>query len=66
MKYLLLSISVTSALLYGAPPHTTWTAYPGGSDSAQYSALKQVTRANVKQLEVTWTGEKGNYLSTRS
>jgi len=65
--YLFSSITLMSAFLYGAhpAPHTTWTAYLGEADSAQYSALKQVTRANVKRLEVAWTyptGEKGNYL----
>jgi quinoprotein glucose dehydrogenase len=62
-----LSIVAACALLYGADatPHSTWGAYLGGADSDQYSALKQITRANVKQLEIAWTyptGEKGNYL----
>jgi hypothetical protein len=44
---------------------TTWSAYLGGPDSTQYSALKQINKASVKQLEVAWTyatGEKVNYL----
>ena len=48
-----------------AADFTTWGAYLGGPDSTQYSALKQINKANVKQLEVAWTyatGEKGNYL----
>ncbi len=62
-----LPVASAAAFLYGAEPapHTSWLAYLGGADSAQYSALKQVTRANVKQLEPAWTyatGEKGNYL----
>src|SRR5579862_896974 len=39
---------------------TTWTQYLGGSDSAQYSSLKQITKANVKQLELVWSYSTGN------
>jgi glucose dehydrogenase len=39
---------------------TTWTQYLGGSDSAQYSSLKQITKANVKQLEIVWSYPTGN------
>ena len=39
----------------GAQDHTTWRDYGGASDSAQYSALKQITPKNVNQLEVAWT-----------
>ncbi len=40
-------------------PHTTWTEYLGGPDSTQYSALKQINKSNVKQLEVAWTFAAG-------
>jgi quinoprotein glucose dehydrogenase len=36
-------------------PYTQWTAYGGGSHSAQYSALDQINRTNVSQLQVAWT-----------
>src|SRR5262245_45186110 len=36
-------------------PYTTWTSYGGGSHSSQYSALDQINRSNVSQLEVAWT-----------
>jgi quinoprotein glucose dehydrogenase len=39
----------------GAKPFTTWTAYGGGAHSSQYSALNQINRSNVSQLEVAWT-----------
>src|SRR5687768_14868857 len=39
----------------GAKPYTTWTAYGGGAHSSQYSALNQINRNNVSQLEVAWT-----------
>ncbi len=37
----------------------TWTQYLGGSDSAQYSSLKQIAKANVKQLELVWSYPTG-------
>jgi quinoprotein glucose dehydrogenase len=39
-----------------------WPVYNGGPDGDHYSQLKQINRANVKQLKVAWsfdTGEKG-------
>jgi quinoprotein glucose dehydrogenase len=39
----------------GARPYTTWTAYGGGAHSSQYSALDQIKKSNVSQLEVVWT-----------
>ena len=39
----------------GAKPYTTWTAYQGGAHSSQYSALDQINKSNVSQLEVAWT-----------
>ncbi len=64
----ILSIAaVTVGLIFGAGERsfTTWTAYLGGPDSSQYTALKQINKSNVKQLQVAWTyatGDKGNYL----
>jgi len=45
--------------------HTTWREYGGAADGAQYSALRQVDRSNVKQLQVAWkysTGDNRKYL----
>ena len=39
----------------GTRPYTTWTAYGGGAHSSQYSALDQINKSNVSQLEVVWT-----------
>jgi quinoprotein glucose dehydrogenase len=39
----------------GAKPYTTWAAYGGGAHSSQYSALSQITKSNVSQLDVAWT-----------
>src|SRR5947209_6058460 len=38
-----------------ARPYTTWTAYSGGAHSSQYSALNQINKSNVSQLQVVWT-----------
>ena len=53
----LLPFSVIS--LAGAParkkqPYTTWSAFGGTSDSMQYSALSQISKSNVSQLEQVW------------
>jgi quinoprotein glucose dehydrogenase len=37
-----------------APDYSTWDQYLGGSDSSQYTALDQITPANVAQLQVAW------------
>src|SRR6266446_972972 len=56
------------ALLAGIPAvaqnHSTWSDYGGAADSAQYSALGQINRSNVSQLEVAWvypTGDSNKY-----
>ncbi len=43
-----------------AQNHRTWRDYGGAADSAQYSALAQITRSNVSQLEVAWTFPTGD------
>lgn len=35
-------------------PYTTWRDYLGSPDSAQYSALTQINRSNVKNLQMKW------------
>src|SRR4051812_3168025 len=42
---------------------TTWRDFLGGSDSSHYSALKQIDRTNVHQLEVAWSYSTGDDLS---
>lgn len=36
-----------------------WDAYLGGAESSQFSALTQITKDNVNQLQVAWTYETG-------
>jgi glucose dehydrogenase len=48
-----------------AQDHTTWRDYGGSADSAQYSALHQINRSNVKKLQVAWsypTGDDNRYV----
>jgi len=35
--------------------YTTWMSYGGGAHSSQYSALTQINKSNVSQLQVVWT-----------
>jgi len=35
-------------------PYTTWSAFGGTADSMQYSALTQINKTNVGQLEQVW------------
>ena len=57
-----------SCVLFGATvpataqDHTAWRDYAGASDSAQYSALKQIDRANVSKLEIAWAFPTGDGL----
>src|SRR5438309_1059332 len=59
-----LRVSVLSLPLLAAD-YTTWRDYGGAPDSMQYSALKQITRSNVRQLELAWTykvpDHRGNF-----
>jgi quinoprotein glucose dehydrogenase len=41
-------------------PHSSWRDYGGAADSAQYSALTQIDRANVGKLQVAWTYPTGD------
>ena len=44
--------------------HTTWSDYGGGSESSQYSALREINRTNVSELQIAWvfpTGDENRY-----
>ncbi|HYD23518.1 MAG TPA: PQQ-binding-like beta-propeller repeat protein [Croceibacterium sp.] len=47
------------ALPSGQFDFTGWDAYLGGADSSQFSALTQIDKDNVNQLEVAWTYPTG-------
>ncbi|MGD0221161.1 MAG: pyrroloquinoline quinone-dependent dehydrogenase [Terriglobia bacterium] len=47
-----------------AQSHTTWSDYGGGTDSSQYSALREINRTNVSKLQIAWafpTGDENRY-----
>src|SRR5579883_3018201 len=50
----------SAATLAAQQTRTTWRDYLGGSDSSHYSALKQIDKANVNQLEVAWSYDTGD------
>lgn len=41
-------------------PYTTWAEYGGGPDDSQYSALKEINRSNIAQLQQVWFYPTGN------
>jgi quinoprotein glucose dehydrogenase len=49
-----------SAAATAGPSHTSWSDFGGGPDSAQYSSLREINRANVSKLEVAWTAPTGD------
>ena len=61
-----LALAAAAALGLGAqatsPPagaYRGWPAYGGGPEGRRYSALDQINRDNVRQLEVAWTFDSG-------
>src|SRR5687768_6637572 len=51
---LLVSSGAIAATQGGPAPYTTWSDYAGSADSMQYSALDQIDRSNVTQLQAAW------------
>jgi quinoprotein glucose dehydrogenase len=57
-------VAVGSAWLSGQD-YKTWQDYGGGADSSHYVTLDQITKDNVKDLEIAWsypTGDDRSYL----
>ena len=51
--------ATTGSLPREAFDYVGWDAYLGGQESSQYTALNQITKDNVNQLQVAWTYETG-------
>src|SRR5690606_29373251 len=49
-----------SALPREAFDYVGWDQYLGGAESAQYSALAQIDKSNVGQLQVAWEYQAGD------
>jgi quinoprotein glucose dehydrogenase len=50
----------TAAAVLSAQNYKSWSDYAGTADSAQYTALTQITRDNVKNLQIAWTFPTGD------
>jgi quinoprotein glucose dehydrogenase len=53
-------IALTGTLVFAQQDHKSWKDYAGGPDNSRYTALNQITKANVKQLQVAWTYFNGS------
>ena len=47
-------------MLGSAPAPREWRDYAGGPDSSRFVAATQITKANVRQLQVAWTYPDGD------
>src|SRR6201985_2283984 len=54
------TITAVIASAKDAKRYTTWSDYEGSADSAQYSALTQINKSNVTQLQQVWFYPNGN------
>jgi len=59
MRILILLLAIAAA----AQDYSSWREYGGTSDSAQYSALRQIDKSNVAKLEVAWTYSTGDTMN---
>jgi len=57
---LLLGGAFLSAVLPAADRYRGWTVYNGSPDGIHYSALDQINRHNVAQLQVAWIYDTGD------
>ena len=53
-------IAVACAPVLAQNTHKTWKDYGGGPDTSRYTALDQIRKTNVKQLEVAWSYFNGS------
>src|SRR5206468_9483068 len=52
-------LAMPAMLVSGQQSGVGWTDYLGGPDASHYSPLKQISPANVNDLEIAWTYEAG-------
>src|SRR6185295_1600308 len=58
-----LAIVALAPVALQAQKGSGWSEYLGGSESAHYSPLKQITPANVNKLEVAWSYATGDEIA---
>lgn len=65
MKFSIATFLAAGGLALAAAPaastHEGWREYAGAADSAQYSALRQISKSNVAQLDIAWTYPTGDH-----
>jgi quinoprotein glucose dehydrogenase len=65
LGFFILSLFIVHGADTPKRPYTTWSDYGGAADSMQYSALKQIDKANVSKLALAWSypvpDRKGNF-----
>src|SRR4051794_15358060 len=49
-----LAVALAAAAVSQKPAYTEWSDYAGGPAGLQYSALRQINKSNVAQLEKAW------------
>ncbi|MBV8775379.1 MAG: PQQ-binding-like beta-propeller repeat protein, partial [Deltaproteobacteria bacterium] len=54
--------AIAAHLVTAQQERGTWKEYLGGPDSSHYSALTEINRSNIDQLEVAWTYDTGDEL----
>jgi quinoprotein glucose dehydrogenase len=65
-RYSVIVVAGIAVTLFAAQEHkhTGWNTYLGAPDSDQYSALSQIDKSNVSQLQLAWTyptDDRNNY-----
>jgi glucose dehydrogenase len=56
---MLLALTGVAGLSVSGQGQREWRDYAGGPDSSRFVAAKQITKSNVKQLQVAWTYPAG-------
>jgi quinoprotein glucose dehydrogenase len=59
IRLLAMIVIIATLVAYGtiagqSRPYTAWQEYLGGPETSHYSALTQINRFNVKQLQIAW------------
>ena len=56
---MILALAGVTGLSVSGQAQREWRDYAGGPDSSRFVAAKQITKANVRQLQVAWTYPPG-------
>jgi quinoprotein glucose dehydrogenase len=68
LGFFVLALTQSASHLFSAPgqtpsnpatPQLDWPVYGGGPENTHYSSLAQITRDNVKNLQVAWSYDSG-------